>query len=127
MADSTMRFGLIESLVPFRSPWREPWTGLGVIAAELGLVVGASIGLRRLIGYRAWKALHWLSLPVFLLGLAHGVMAGTDSMTPVMDALYLITGGWVIFLLTYRVLTRSLRHQQRAFRRGGPRPDRARV
>src|SRR5690606_22691689 len=41
MADSTLRFGLVESLVPFRSPWREPWTGLGVIAAELGLLVGA--------------------------------------------------------------------------------------
>lgn len=115
--DPTTNFGLVQLLVPFTSGWREPWTGLGILAAQLGIITGASVTLRRVIGYRAWKALHWLSLPVFALGLFHGLLAGTDGSTLPAFVLYIVTGGWVAFLAMYRVLRRNVRAERRDERR----------
>jgi methionine sulfoxide reductase heme-binding subunit len=114
--DPAVRFGLVELVVPFASGWREPWTGLGIVAAQLGILTGASAAVRRVLGYRAWKALHWLSLPMFGLGLLHGLLAGTDGGTLAAFVLYVVTGGWVVMLGTYRVLRRHARDEQRAIR-----------
>jgi sulfoxide reductase heme-binding subunit YedZ len=101
-ADPSVPFGPAALLVPFAAPWREPWTGFGVLAGELSVVIGASFGLRRLTGYRVWRALHWLTFPLFGLGLAHGFGAGTDSGTPWARAIYLLTGLSVVWLAGYR-------------------------
>lgn len=103
-ADRAVPFGVRELLVPFVSPWREPWTGFGVLAAELHVVIGASFGLRQLLSYRAWRALHWLTFPLFGLGLAHGLGAGSDSGTVWAQTIYLGTGLSVIWLAGYRAL-----------------------
>lgn len=76
-----------------------------MLAAELTVVIGASFAFRRLLGFRAWRALHWLAFPVFAIGLAHGVGSGTDSGNPGVQLLYLVTAGSVIFATTYRLLT----------------------
>lgn len=115
--DPTTNFGVVQLLVPFTSGWREPWTGLGVLAAQLGIITGASVTLRRVIGYRAWKTLHWLSLPVFVLGLLHGLLAGTDGSSLPAFVLYIVTGGWVAFLAMYRLLRRNARAERRDERR----------
>lgn len=105
--DPTVSFGPRDLVVPLVSGYREPWTGLGVLAAEVSLVVGASFGIRRIIGYRAWRALHWLAFPVFLIGLAHGVGAGTDTRDPAVLGMYVITGGSVLVMALYRLLRGS--------------------
>ncbi len=103
--DPTQTFGLRELLVPFASDVRQPWTGLGVIAAEISVVIGASFAARRVIGFRAWRAMHWLAFPVFVIGLAHGVGAGTDSDNPAGLLLYLVTAGTVVYATVFRLLT----------------------
>jgi hypothetical protein len=114
--DPAVRFGLVELVVPFASGWREPWTGLGIVAAQLGILAGSSAAVRRVLGYRAWKAVHWLSLPMFALGLLHGLLAGTDGGTLAAFVLYVVTGGWVVLLGTYRLLRRNARDEQREVR-----------
>lgn len=111
--DPTQDFGARELLVPFASDVRQPWTGLGVLAAELTVVLGASVAVRRVIGFRAWRALHWLAFPVFAIGLAHGVGAGTDSENPGVLVLYFLTAGTVVFATTYRLLTAGHRRTPR--------------
>jgi sulfoxide reductase heme-binding subunit YedZ len=120
VADPTIFFGVRELLIPFRGDWREPWTGLGTLAAMGGILVGASAAVRRVLGYRAWKALHWLSLPVFVLALAHGLGAGTDSTSFTMFIIYLVTGGWTLALGLYRLTKTHARAQARAGRQGPP-------
>ncbi len=102
-ADPTVDFGLKALLVPFASPWREPWTGFGVLAAELTVLVGASFSVKRIIGQRVWRALHWLTFPLYGLALLHGLGAGTDAGTPWMQALYLATGSLVVLFSGYRL------------------------
>lgn len=116
VADPTIFFGVRGLLVPFQSEWREPWTGLGTIAAFGGILIGASAAVRRVLGYRAWKALHWLSVPIFVLALAHGLGAGTDRASGTMFTIYVITGGWTFFLLVYRLTKLNALARARAVR-----------
>jgi len=104
VADPFVDFGLRQVTVPFASGGREPWTGLGVVAMWLLLGIGTSVAVRRAIGYPVWKALHWLTYPLFLLALAHGVGAGTDTGAPWAAAMYLATGASAVCFTLYRIL-----------------------
>lgn len=108
-ADTTVRFTPRDLLLPFASAWREPWTGFGVLAAGLTILIGASFAVKRRIGQRAWRALHWLTFPLYALALLHGVGAGTDTRTPWMTALYLVTASTVVLFASYRLLRGGVR------------------
>jgi sulfoxide reductase heme-binding subunit YedZ len=108
-ADPTVRFGPRDLLVPFAATVREPWTGCGVLAGELTVIIGVSFSVKRLIGQRAWRALHWLTFPLYALALLHGLGAGTDTRTPWMATLYLATGATVVLFSGYRLLRRGSR------------------
>jgi predicted ferric reductase len=109
VADPTVDFGPKQLLVPFATTWREPWTGLGVIAGWLTIVIGASFAIKRVIGQRAWRALHVLTFPLYGMALLHGLGAGTDSRTPWAGAVYLVTGSVVVLFSCYRLLRRGSR------------------
>ena len=105
LGDAYTGYRIDQLLIPFASTPYEPfWVGLGQLALYLALPVTFSFYLRRQIGLRAWRLLHYGSFAVFLLATAHGLAAGTDSDTPLMRGLYLFTGGSVVFLTCYRVL-----------------------
>src|SRR5512141_1271336 len=82
---------------------------ISVVAAELSALIAASFSLRRFIGGRNWRRLHWATYLVFLLGTAHGLSAGTDSTQPWALGLYLGAVGSVVFATAWRVLTRPIR------------------
>jgi methionine sulfoxide reductase heme-binding subunit len=86
--DSTVRISFGALLVPGLVPYRPLWSALGVLAAELMLLVYVSSALRRRIGARTWRHLHWLTYGVFTLATVHGLEAGTDSSEPWALALY---------------------------------------
>lgn len=56
------------------------------------------------MGEADWKAVHWLSLPGFIAGLAHGILTGTDSQWLPVTILYLVTGAWVLTLMIFRAI-----------------------
>ena len=102
-ADPTVNFGPRELLVPFAASWRQPWTGFGVIAAALTVVIGVSFAVRRLTGYRAWRWLHWLTIPLFAMALAHAAGSGTDAAQTWAQLLYVVTGGAALVMLAIRI------------------------
>ncbi|HEU5431303.1 MAG TPA: hypothetical protein VFU81_06560, partial [Thermomicrobiales bacterium] len=104
LVDPTVTYGPRELLKPFATGWREPWTGLGVLAAEGFLVIGMSAGLRRWIGYPAWRWLHALTPAVYVAALLHGVFAGSDTREPWAQAIYGATGAAVVLMALYRAL-----------------------
>jgi predicted ferric reductase len=108
-ADPTVHFGAKELLVPFAAPWREPWTGFGVLAGAFIVVIGVSFAIKRIIGQRVWRALHWLTFPLYALALLHGLGAGSDARTPWLAAIYLTTGSAAVLFTCYRLLSRGER------------------
>jgi DMSO/TMAO reductase YedYZ heme-binding membrane subunit len=72
------------------------------VAAFYGLVVVAgSFYMKRWIGQRRWRAIHFASLGVFVSSLVHGIWAGTD--TSVMIGLYLGAAIVVFSLVAIRI------------------------
>jgi len=82
LLDRVVRTGLEQLVVPFTSSYRPFAVGLGVCAAELVAAVGITTWLRPHIPHRAWRGLHYLALPAWLLASLHGLLAGTDRFDP---------------------------------------------
>jgi hypothetical protein len=104
LLDQTVRVGIGALLVPGIAAYRPLWTGLGVVAAELMVVVYGSFSLRRRIGQKAWRKLHWVTYGLFTAATAHGLMAGSDSNRGWAVGLYLGAAGAVAFATAWRVL-----------------------
>jgi methionine sulfoxide reductase heme-binding subunit len=79
LLDSWVGLGWIGALVPFHSRYRPVWLGLGVVAFYLFLAVLASSLLRRSIGARMWRFIHWGTWLMWPLALTHALGAGTDT------------------------------------------------
>jgi predicted ferric reductase len=78
LADGYIRFDALAVLVPLASPYRPVAVAVGVVAAYLALVVHVSFALRKRIGVKTWRHLHYLSFVVLIGAAAHGLLAGSD-------------------------------------------------
>jgi predicted ferric reductase len=102
-ADRFSAFSLRDLLIPFHSPMREPWTGLGVIAGYLMVGLGLSFSARKLTGYRFWRLAHWLTFPLYLTALAHGLGGGTDAVYWPVFIIYLSTAALLAGVVLVRI------------------------
>lgn len=114
--DSTVDVSPAALVVPGLAPHRPLWTALGVVAAEAMLLVTVSFSLRKRIGTRAWRRLHWLAYAVFAAATAHGVAAGSDSGRPWAVALYAGAIGAVTVAVAWRALAGPARPARPAAR-----------
>ena len=76
--DPTLHFGLAALLVPFAAPWSPAAVAAGVVAGWTMLAIASSFRLRKWIGQKGWRRLHYLSFGAFVLALGHALVAGTD-------------------------------------------------
>lgn len=102
--DSKLDFAVRDLLVPGGGPYRPLWTSVGIVTAEVAVVVYLSFSARRWIGVRAWRLLHWLTYGIFAAATVHGVMAGTDSGRGWTDAIYVGAIGAVAAATCWRAL-----------------------
>jgi sulfoxide reductase heme-binding subunit YedZ len=107
--DKTVHIGLGALLLPGLSSYRPVATGFGVVAAELAALVVVSFPLRRRIGVRVWRRLHFATFAIFGLATAHGLAAGTDSSQRWVFGIYLGSVFAVAAATAWRVLTRPNR------------------
>jgi sulfoxide reductase heme-binding subunit YedZ len=102
--DSTVRISALALVVPGLIPYRPVWTGIGVVAAELLVLVYVSFSQRKRIGVKAWRALHWATYGVFALATVHGIASGTDTSRPWALPVYGGAVGAVIAAAAWRAL-----------------------
>lgn len=102
--DGFFAFTPLSLLVPFASPYKPLWVGLGVIAAWTTAGLAASVRFRKQIGYARWRRLHYLSFVAYVLSLVHGMNSGSDTSLPLVQALYLGSAGTIATLLMVRIL-----------------------
>ena len=65
-------------LVPFASTWRPGAIAAGVVAGWLTLALASSFRMRKWIGQKGWRRLHYASFAAFILSVGHALTAGTD-------------------------------------------------
>ena len=78
---------LIDVVIPFGSPYRPLWLGFGTVAFDLLLAVALTSVFRRRLGYRGWRATHWLAYASWPVAVLHGLGTGSDTKTTWMLAL----------------------------------------
>ena len=103
-SDRSVPFSPLEILVPFAAPWQALWVGVGQVALWLSVVVMGSFYLRKRIGQKRWRTLHYLAFLAWAGATAHGLMSGTDSGAPWAWATYVASGTIVAFLVAYRIV-----------------------
>jgi sulfoxide reductase heme-binding subunit YedZ len=78
VADGYAPIGFKDAIVPFASPYRPVWLGLGAVAFDLLLALLVTSYLRRRIGARIWRGVHWLAYAAWPVALVHAFGTGSD-------------------------------------------------
>jgi methionine sulfoxide reductase heme-binding subunit len=116
VADRTLRMPLTGLLVPGASPYRPLAVAGGIVSAELMALIVVSFPLRRHLGQKTWRRLHWATYVIFALATAHGLFSGSDSAQPWARDIYLGALGALVFATAWRALYRPPRPARAAER-----------
>jgi methionine sulfoxide reductase heme-binding subunit len=79
VADSFVDISLVDAVVPFLSPYRPVWLGLGTVALDVLVAVGVTTLLRHRIPLHTWRTTHALSYLAWMTAVVHGLGTGTDT------------------------------------------------
>jgi hypothetical protein len=101
--DSYVHFSLVQLLVPGTSSYRPLWVALGIVAAELLVAIAVTNALRKRLGHRVWRRVHYLTFAVWAGATVHGIGAGTDSNTVWLRLLYVVSIASVLGALAWRI------------------------
>ncbi len=104
IVDSFAPIGVVDAFVPFLSPYRPVWLGLGTVAFDLLLALIVTSLLRRRIGTRAWRAVHWLAYASWPVALLHAFGTGSDVRAGWMLVLGVVCGLTVLAAVMWRLL-----------------------
>jgi methionine sulfoxide reductase heme-binding subunit len=94
--DSFAPISLLDAVIPFAGTYRPFWLGLGAVSFDLLIALVLTSLMRRRLGYRSWRAIHWLAYASWPVAVFHGLGTGSDSMAWWMLAL---TGACVAAVL----------------------------
>src|SRR6201995_2049493 len=75
--DGFAPIALLDGVIPFATPYRPLWMGLGTLAFDLLLAIAITSLVRRRLGYRAWRAVHWLASASWPVAVLHGLGTGS--------------------------------------------------
>lgn len=104
MGDRYVSFPLRAVILPFAAIYEPLLVACGQTAIWLSLLLIVSFHVRRHIGGRAWRRLHYASFVAFWLAFAHGLLLGSERTTIWASVLHLTTASVVTFLTFYRIL-----------------------
>ncbi len=102
--DTTVKVSIPGLVIPGLVSYRPVWTSFGILAAEMMVLVYASFSMRKRIGTKNWRRLHWATYAIFGAATIHGIAAGTDTSRPWAFALYVFAVGSVATATCWRFL-----------------------
>ena len=78
VVDTYTSIPLAAAFVPLASAYKTAWLSLGAVALDLLLALVATSLVRKRLGYRAWRRVHWLAYACWPVAVTHGLGIGTD-------------------------------------------------
>lgn len=109
--DHYYTFTVANLLIPFTGPYSPLWVGLGIIGFYLMLLTTLSFYVRKQIGQKNWRRLHFVTFGIYLLVTVHGLAAGTDA--ALLSGMFGVSAVSVIFLTVYRILAAVTERRKR--------------
>ena len=88
--DSFAPISLLNAVIPFAGAYRPLWLGLGATAFDLLLAVALTSAVRGRLGFRTWRAVHWLAYASWPVAMLHGLGTGSDVGKSWMTIVYVI-------------------------------------
>jgi DMSO/TMAO reductase YedYZ heme-binding membrane subunit len=120
------RVHVLDAFVPFLSPFRTFYIGLGTIASDLILLLVITGILRKRFTANGnawrWRAIHYASYLAFVFGVWHGLLGGRPG-KPYVDWSYGFVVACVALGVAVRILANSMRPKENLS--GPPVPDSA--
>ena len=120
--DPYAQLRIFDVVLPFVGSYRPLWQGLGTLAFDLLLAIVVTSLLRKRIGARVWRVVHWLAYLCWPIALLHGLGNGTDNGTWWLWTVSLTCAAAVVAAVVWRLTPAFARFPDRAKRRV---PDRA--
>ena len=109
------RVHVLDAVIPFLSPFRTFYIGLGTIASDLIILLVITGILRGRFNASGkawrWRAIHYTSYLSFVFGVWHGLLGGRPG-KPYVDWSYGFVVAFVLLGLAVRVLSNSLRPKE---------------
>jgi methionine sulfoxide reductase heme-binding subunit len=87
VADPYVTIGIAAAVLPFSSPYKPVWIGLGAISFDIIIALIITSLARARISRRTWRAVHWLAYACWPVALLHGIGSSTD-----------LRAGWLLAL-----------------------------
>jgi ferric reductase like protein len=103
VADGFAPIRLVDGLLPFLSPYRPFWLGLGTVAFDLVLALVLTSVVRVRLGYRSWRFVHWLAYAAWPVALLHAFGTGSDARFGWMAVLGFVSCGAVAAAVLVRI------------------------
>jgi predicted ferric reductase len=108
LGDGYLKPTLTQLLTPFALiNYRPVYVGIGQLAFYMWVILIVSFYIRKIIGRKVWRGLHYIGFAAFFAGMAHGITSGSDSTMPWMQLIYWFSAASVLFLTIYRILMRT--------------------
>ncbi len=104
LADSYVQFRLIDFVVPFAARWKPGALAWGVVAFWLLLAIEVTSLMMKRIPRKLWRMVHMTSFALFGAAVVHGLRAGTDGSTALVQTGAIATVMIVLFLGLVRLL-----------------------
>ena len=115
IADPYVTVGLATTVIPFTSPYKPLWLGLGALSLDLIAALILTSLARARMSRRAWRGIHWLAYAAWPLAVLHSLGSSTDMRSGVMLVVLISCVLAVCAALAWR-LSRAAREMPRARR-----------
>ena len=66
-------------MIPFGASYRPLWMGFGALSFDILIALVITSLVRRRLGYRAWRGVHWLAYASWPVAVLHGLGTGSDT------------------------------------------------
>ncbi len=117
LGDQYMNLKVLQIFLPISiSVYRPIEVGIGQIAFYVWAIVLFSFYVRKRIGSKVWRSIHYLSYLTFFGALIHGLLSGTDTGALASSLFYWITGAILLFLTVYRIFAEVAGASERKLR-----------
>ena len=105
VADGFAPIHWISAVIPFTSPYRPLWLGLGALAVDLLIALVVTSLLRSRLSLSTWRLVHWSAYACWPIAFVHGLGTGSDGRVGWVQVLDIVCLTAVVAAIVWRLAT----------------------